>query len=142
MIFGLPVTGLGGLFYLILTIMMPLHEAHRTVRGRGCPKRWKQIGVSCAMMAGLFITMFSQAWLLNKLMPSASALSSHALGTVEFDRMAGGKTGGLVAGAMIISLFTLVIVAALVHTLRFALHMRAQMNARPQLPVVAAATAE
>ncbi len=130
MIFGLPVTGLGGLFYLILTIWMPVREAHRTVRGQGCPKRWKQIAVSCSMMAGLFITMFTQAWLISMLMPGATAMSSQAMGTAEFDRFAGTQTGGLVAGAMIVSLITLVIVAIVVHTLRIGFQVRTQLRAR------------
>ncbi len=130
MIFGLPLTGLGSLFYLILTIWMPVREAHRTVRGKGCPRRWKQIAVSCSLMAGLFITMFTQAWLISLLIPGASSMSSQAMGTADFDRFAGAQTGGLVAGAIIVSFITLIMVAIVVHSLRIGFQVRAHLRSR------------
>lgn len=126
MIFGLPVTGLGGLFYLILTLWMPVREAHRTVRGEGCPRRWKQIFVSCALMFFLFATMYAQASLISSLFPTISAVSSESLGTARFDQLAGSKAGGLVAGAMFVALITLACVALAVHALRLTMMVMPQ----------------
>jgi hypothetical protein len=38
---GLPGTGLGGLFFIILGLTMPIVEAARTVMGRSSLERWK-----------------------------------------------------------------------------------------------------
>lgn len=55
---GLPGTGLGGLFYIVSAIFMPLH---RTFRGGGHSGRtWRrvaaQLGIALGILAGLFAT--------------------------------------------------------------------------------------
>jgi hypothetical protein len=37
---GLPGTGVGGLFYLLLALLLPLVELIQTVRGKSSRKRW------------------------------------------------------------------------------------------------------
>lgn len=41
---GLPGTGIGGLFYILLVLQMPLREFWMTVTGRGCLDRWRDVG--------------------------------------------------------------------------------------------------
>jgi len=50
---GLPGTGLGGLFYLVLAFWMPVAELPRTLRGRSSRARWRQIGAQFALAAGI-----------------------------------------------------------------------------------------
>jgi len=50
---GLPGTGLGGLFYLLLAFWMPLAELPRTLRGESSGARWRRIGVQVALASGI-----------------------------------------------------------------------------------------
>ncbi len=54
---GLPGTGLGGLFYLLLALVMPVVEVVRTLRGDTEPGRWRQVltqfALACAILASL-----------------------------------------------------------------------------------------
>jgi len=57
---GLPGTGIGGLFYLLLALWMPVGELWRTVRGRSSRERWRLVGtqfaLACAIIAALVAT--------------------------------------------------------------------------------------
>ncbi len=50
---GLPGTGLGGLFYILLAIWMPVTELHRTLRGGSSLARWRQVGTQFALACGI-----------------------------------------------------------------------------------------
>lgn len=50
---GLPGTGLGGLLYVALALVMPLVELYRTARGRGSRDRWRQVGTQFALACGI-----------------------------------------------------------------------------------------
>lgn len=59
---GLPGTGLGGLFYLLTALLMPLVELIQTLRGRTAWRRWliavQQAGLASGILAGLWATGF------------------------------------------------------------------------------------
>ncbi len=40
---GLPGTGIGGLYYLLLVLLMPIHETWRTLRGTSNAARWREV---------------------------------------------------------------------------------------------------
>ena len=48
---GLPGTGIGGIFYLLLTLWMPVHELYLTARGRSSAERWRFIAYRWAVFA-------------------------------------------------------------------------------------------
>ncbi len=50
---GLPGTGLGGLFYILLALAMPLVELYRTARGRSSVGRWREVGTQFALACGI-----------------------------------------------------------------------------------------
>jgi hypothetical protein len=50
---GLPGTGLGGLFYLLLAFWMPLAELPRTIQGRSSRARWRHVGTQFALACGI-----------------------------------------------------------------------------------------
>lgn len=54
---GLPGTGLGGLFYVLLALSMPIVELVATLQGRSSPERWRQVGIqfalACAIVAAV-----------------------------------------------------------------------------------------
>ncbi len=71
---GLPGTGIGGVFYLISALLMPVNELVLTLRGRSSLARWRQVlrqlTMSAAIvggmwligvLAGLVFTQFSAA---------------------------------------------------------------------------------
>lgn len=57
---GLPGTGLGGLFYLVLALLMPVRELYLTARGRSSRQRWRlvlqQLLIAAAILTALGIT--------------------------------------------------------------------------------------
>ena len=59
---GLPGTGLGGLFYLLTALLMPLVELIQTLRGRTAWRRWlvalQQAGLAAGILSGLWATGF------------------------------------------------------------------------------------
>jgi hypothetical protein len=60
---GLPATGLGGVFYLLLVAMMPLREAWRAVMRRG-PRRWRPVLLCTSLGAGIVASIALEGWLL------------------------------------------------------------------------------
>lgn len=58
---GLPGTGLGGLFYLLLAFWMPVAELPRTLRGQSSRARWRRIGTQFALACGIVAAVSSMA---------------------------------------------------------------------------------
>jgi hypothetical protein len=50
---GLPGTGLGGLFYILLALWMPVAELYATLRGRSSRARWRLVGTQFAIACGI-----------------------------------------------------------------------------------------
>ncbi len=61
---GLPGTGIGGLFYLLLVLFMPLRETFRVLRGRGDLRRWRTIGGKLALAGGILAALWLEGWVL------------------------------------------------------------------------------
>lgn len=59
---GLPGTGLGGLFYVVLALCMPVVEVVRLLRGRSQPGRWRQVVTQFAMACGVVAALAVTAW--------------------------------------------------------------------------------
>lgn len=63
---GLPGTGIGGIFYLLLALCMPVMEFVRTLKGRTNLKRWFFVALQLLFVFGVIAVMWSELWLLNK----------------------------------------------------------------------------
>jgi hypothetical protein len=61
---GLPGTGIGGLFYLLLVLLMPLREAWRGPGERTDVHRWRIIGGKLAITSGILVALWLEAWTL------------------------------------------------------------------------------
>lgn len=48
---GLPATGIGGVFYILLVLAMPLRELWFTVKGRSSLARWRVVAQSFTLAA-------------------------------------------------------------------------------------------
>lgn len=81
---GLPGTGIGGLFYLVLVALMPFREAWLTLRGRSSPARWRFVARSVALASGIVIALFGMSWLVRRgfaLLVAAGAVGPGSLRT-------------------------------------------------------------
>ena len=80
---GLPGTGIGGLFYLLLVLVMPLREAFRILRGRGDIRRWQTIGRALALAAGILAALWLEAWVLVEILGLRQNSLGAAAGSAE-----------------------------------------------------------
>jgi hypothetical protein len=62
---GLPGAGIGGLFYFCLVLLMPLREIYLTALGRSSLARWKLVAFQYSMLAGIFIALWAEAWMIK-----------------------------------------------------------------------------
>lgn len=77
---GLPGTGLGGLFYLVLALVMPLREAYLTARGRSSRERWRVVAQQFTIALGILATVVLTILLVSRLTGSTRVLGgSHHL---------------------------------------------------------------
>lgn len=115
MIPGLPITGVGALFYLLLTAFIPVRELYRRVKGRNTPEQTRQglrtFARQMLMQSGVLFTLGLQAVLLILVAPSLKdkgvnvPMTGHEAESLS-SRAAGLLTGGFIAGGvMLIALF-------------------------------------
>jgi hypothetical protein len=132
MIPGLPITGVGALFYLLLTAYIPLREGYRRLKGRGTIEQSRQ-GLrtfmrQMLMQSGVVITLGLQAVLMILVAPALAAKGVNVPMTGETaepltSRAAGLLTGGFIAGGvMLIALFIFV------QGVRFFLRLKAHVQ--------------
>jgi hypothetical protein len=62
---GLPGTGIGGIFYLLLAICMPAKEFISTIKGKTTLKRWCFIALQLSFVIGVITAIWGEVWLLN-----------------------------------------------------------------------------
>ena len=75
---GLPGVGIGGLFYLLLVLLMPLYEFWRMLQGRSSIARLKHVAVHWALAGGIVGALAATGWALRSgfdALISAGALS-------------------------------------------------------------------
>ncbi|MEQ9729907.1 MAG: hypothetical protein ABOK23_04755 [Candidatus Methanoperedens sp.] len=65
MIAGLPGTGIGGLFYLLMALWMSIREFYSTLRRRSNPERWRAVSRHTLLTACIIIGMWATGWLLG-----------------------------------------------------------------------------
>jgi hypothetical protein len=68
MIAGIPGTGIGGIFYLLLVGGMPFREGLRTLQGQTTVKRWSFIGLQLFFVVSILAAMGGGMWLLHRLL--------------------------------------------------------------------------
>lgn len=132
MIPGLPITGVGALFYLLLTLYIPVREGYRRLKGRSTPdqtrKGLRTFVRQMAMQSGVLVTIALQAVLLILIAPALAAkgvnvpMSGNSTESIA-TRATGLLTGGLIAaGVMLLALFIFV------QGVRFFLRLKAHIE--------------
>lgn len=66
---GLPGTGLGGIFYLLLALAMPVREIYLTARGRSSRERWRVVLRQLTLALGIVATVAASVWVLGRTLP-------------------------------------------------------------------------
>jgi hypothetical protein len=78
---GLPGTGLGGLFYVVLALWMPVAELRETLQGRSSRARWRdvrsQFALACGIVAAVAATLVVYTRLVD--VPDAAGLGGPGL---------------------------------------------------------------
>lgn len=72
---GLPGTGLGGIFYALLVLVVVGREVFLTLQNRSSPARWRmtfRVFAMLTLMAGVF---WAEAYLLKQLIDNFNAIS-------------------------------------------------------------------
>lgn len=64
MVVGVPGSGIGGLFYILLGLLMPAVELVQTFRGRSSLARWRAVGTQAGYSVGIIAALFGMGWLL------------------------------------------------------------------------------
>ena len=67
---GLPGTGIGGLFYLITALLMPVVELVRLLRGLSSLERWKVAVEQWMLAVGILAGLWTTSLVLRILFPS------------------------------------------------------------------------
>ena len=137
MIAGLPITGIGGIFYLLLALFMPVREFWMLVTGRSCLENWKMIGRQLLAQTGVVVTVALQAMLITKLAPSATSVSNEALGMTGIDTFSKSQTAGLIAGSTLMAIITLGIVFLIVRCLQLYFQIRRMQRGAANAPAMA-----
>lgn len=78
---GLPGTGLGGLFYVLLVMWMAVRECLRLARGTSTVSRWAKIGFLGGLSAAIVAALWLEALALQALLGSMPRLDQLAAKT-------------------------------------------------------------
>ncbi|HET9984166.1 MAG TPA: hypothetical protein VFQ38_11285 [Longimicrobiales bacterium] len=76
---GLPGTGLGGLFYILGALGMPLRAGARTLAGRHGESRWREAARQAALALGVLAAIWATGWLLGAALSNPASLLAAAL---------------------------------------------------------------
>jgi hypothetical protein len=66
---GLPGAGIGGLFYLASTLLLPVRSLLRRARGDAHPVDWRRQSHSVLMALGIIAALWLVGWLLAFILP-------------------------------------------------------------------------
>ena len=125
---GLPGSGIGGVFYLLSAMWMPVHSAQRTVRGKTTRLRVMLLQTTLALL--IIGALWGTGWLIDLVLTAGP--TSHAM------RAAVGKGGDssnlptiFRAATFAMTFGTLALVLLAVQVLRFVVPRRAAAVAPP-----------
>lgn len=117
---GLPGTGIGGVFYLLSALLMPLVELVKTLRGQSSGRRWLLVIRQLALASGIVAGMWMLGILLGLLLevqPDVDIVSIvNTEVAVQLERAA--KINVFHIAPVIMSMLTLTFIIMTTHVLR------------------------
>ena len=118
---GLPGVGIGGIFYLVSALLMPVRSLVAVARGRADEARWstalRQAALAAGILGALWVTGWALGWIIANLIPEATLIAADGRSTGEVRSV-------IRTSALLLSLGTLSVVLAIVQLLRMALPVR------------------
>src|SRR6266566_6590087 len=114
---GVPGTGIGGMFYLVSALAMPLRQAYRWARRRPSFAGWRVVAGQTVMAAAILAAIWATGWLVGIAITASSRLLAppHVL--------AGAHPGSVLrTAALVLSAATLAAVLLGVALLRLWVH--------------------
>lgn len=134
MVVGVPGTGIGGLFYLLMACSMPFVEGWKFIRGERAPgkARWRFIAGQLGLMGSIVGAMTVQAFIAKELFSWWAATTSDKDLARDLALLVNQHTGATAGFATFASITMLTLVVLAVHALRLTAGRRAR-NAPPRL---------
>lgn len=80
---GLPGAGIGGLFYLASTLLLPVRGLVRRMRGQEDHVPWPAQTHSVLIAVGIVVVLWLAGWLLGQVVPDEFLVRNGAPGTVN-----------------------------------------------------------
>ena len=122
---GVPGTGIGGMFYLVSALAMPLRQAYRWVRRRPSFAGWRVVAGQTVMAGAILAAIWVTGWLIG----IAITTSARIVGTPHL--LAGPHPGSVLrTAALVLSAATLAAVLLGVELLRLWVHRGARRAER------------
>jgi len=112
---GLPGTGIGGLFYILSALCMPICEARRRWQG-AATRPWPLVARQFAIAVGVVAAMTAVFWALDTAV-LLSRIAAHAVGK-------GHEMWSLRVSALMVTSGALAAVLVAVHVVRLCLRLR------------------
>jgi len=124
---GLPGAGIGGVFYMLTALAMPLREALRGASERPVGA-WRAVFTQLALTAGILAAMGATGWLIATVFTSVRAIIPAAILPSQ-----GLPAGNVLRAAMfVLTIGTLVAVLVAVELLRLWVHRPAHREAQAE----------
>lgn len=118
MVVGVPGTGIGGLFYLFMAVLMPIRELWLAVRGRSSLRAWKFIAIQLSMIGGIVGVMTLMQLALRAGCEAWAAHTDNPALAHNLQLMVKTNTGATAGFATFASITMLCVVVGTVHVLR------------------------
>lgn len=129
MVVGVPGTGIGGLFYLLMACSMPFVEAWKWVRGERSERRWSFIFAQLGLVGSIVGAMTLQGYIAKRVFSWwAANTSDHELAR-NLEMLVKQHSGSAAGFATFASITMLTLVIIVVHFLRVTAGRRARIVA-------------
>lgn len=83
MVAGMPGTGIGGIYYLLLAFLMPVQELHLLCRGRSSWLRWRRVAVQVCNASGVLVSLAATSWLVRVIAQAIARRRTQPVGEQE-----------------------------------------------------------
>ncbi len=105
---GLPGTGIGAVFYILLAIYMPLFQLRRLLTGTNKARHWKIVASAMSLSAFIILSLYAEARLLIWCLGKPLTFEAHAPMLAKIGTSMGSAVAPAMAAMPFLLLFALV----------------------------------